>query len=159
MPDHRFIQAGSDSIYDNEVVQDMSQMSDYLENFLINVTLRGSKVEEPITPYVGLYLSNPDDANTGMEVNGGGYKRVPATFKLPTNGSTSNSSVLEFPVATSSWGMVTHVGILSGDNVPTGEGGKGPGHLLYYGQVSTPKVVDAGDQIRIPTGNLTVTLQ
>lgn len=139
----------------------MSQMSDYLENYLIDVSLRGKTIdyEQRIVPYVGLYLSNPDDANTGQEVTGGGYKRQNVTFNVPVNGTTSNTSIIEFPVATGSWGMITHVGILSGDNVPTAEGGKGPGQLLYYGQVSTQKVVDAGDQIRIPAGNLTVTLQ
>jgi len=137
----------------------MSQMSDYLENLMINVTLRGTKITDSITPYVGLYLSNPNDAHTGMEVNGGGYKRVHATFAPPVNGSTSNDVVLEFPVATNSWGTITHVAILTADGIPMGSGGTGPGQLLYYGQVSMPKIVDAGDQIRIPAGNLVVVLQ
>lgn len=128
----------------------MSQMSDYLENFLVNLTLRGATLSNPITPYVGLYRSNPGEGNSGQEVTGGAYARQSIVFGAPDNGSSSNLYTVEFPVATASWGTVTYVGILDAESA---------GHLLYYGQVGTQKVVDAGDQVRIPAGNLVVALQ
>lgn len=128
----------------------MSQMSDYLENLLINLTLRGATLTSAITPYVGLYRSNPQDGNVGEEVSGNGYVRKSVAFTVPSDGSSSNVHSIEFPVATGSWGTVAYVGILDAESA---------GHLLYHGQVGTPKSVGAGDQVRIPSGNLTVTLQ
>ena len=49
----------------------MSEMSNYLENGLLNAVLRATSYTSPTTVYVGLYTSNPDEGNTGTEVSGG----------------------------------------------------------------------------------------
>jgi len=64
----------------------MAEISDYLENALINGTLRGTTYPAPASVYVGLYTSDPTDANTGTEVSGGSYARVVATFAAPADG-------------------------------------------------------------------------
>ena len=64
----------------------MAEMSNYLENALINATLRNTSYTSPTTVYMGLYTSDPTDANTGTEVSGGSYTRMAVTMGAPSNG-------------------------------------------------------------------------
>lgn len=127
----------------------MAEMSNYLENALINATLRNTSYTSPTTVYVALYTSDPTDADTGTEVSGGSYARVAVTFGAPSNGVSTNSANVEFPTCTSSWGTITHIGIM--DALTTG-------NLLYHTALTTSKVIDVDDIFRITTGNLSVTL-
>lgn len=123
-------------------------MSNYLENALINVTLRNTSFTA-VSPYVGLFTSDPTDAGSGTEVSGGSYSRTAVTFGAPSNGVTTNSADVIFPTATASWGTVTHIGIY---DAATG------GNLLYHTPLDISKTIDTGDIFRINTGNLSVTL-
>ena len=127
----------------------MAEMSNFLENALINATLRNTSYTSPTTTYLALYTSDPTDADTGTEVSGGSYARQAITFSSPSNGVTSNSGAIEFPTATGSWGTVAYVGIR--DAVTSG-------NLLYHTALDASKVIDSGDIFRISSGNLTVTL-
>jgi hypothetical protein len=127
----------------------MAEMSNFLENALINATLRNTSYTSPTTTYLALYTSDPTDADTGTEVSGGSYARQAITFSSPSNGVTSNSGAIEFPTATGSWGTVAYVGIR--DAVTSG-------NLLYHTALDASKVIDTGDIFRISSGNLTVTL-
>lgn len=124
-------------------------MSNYLENALINATLRNTTFTSPSTVYVGLYTSDPTDANTGTEVTGGSYARQEATFGAPSNGASTISAAIEFPQATGSWGTVAYFGIL---DASTG------GNLLYHGALTASKTIDTGDVFKFATSALTVTL-
>jgi hypothetical protein len=101
----------------------MAEMSNYLENALINGTLRATTYTAPTTIYVGLYTSDPTDANTGTEVSGGSYARTSVTFGVPSNGASLNSSAVEFPQATADWGTVGWIGLLDAST---------SGNLLCY---------------------------
>ena len=127
----------------------MAEMSNFLENALINATLRNTSYTSPTTTYLALYTSDPTDADTGTEVTGGSYARQAITFSSPSNGVTSNSAAIEFPTATASWGTIGYVGIR--DAVTSG-------NLLYHTALDASKVIDSGDIFRISSGNLTVTL-
>lgn len=128
----------------------MSQMSDYLENALINATLRGTTFNAPATVYVALYTSNPTDTDTGTEVTGGAYARQPVTFGAPSNGVSTNTNNVTFPQATANWGNVTHIGYR---DALTG------GNLLYYAPLSTARNILSGDTLSLLSGQLSVTLQ
>jgi hypothetical protein len=127
----------------------MSEMSNYLENALINVTLRATSYTAPTTVYVSLWTSDPTDAGSGTEVSGGSYARTAVTFAAPSNGVTTNSADVTFPTATASWGVVGWIGI--NDALTTG-------NLLYHSPLDTSKTIDSGDIFKISTGNLSVTL-
>lgn len=127
----------------------MAEMSNYLENALINATLRNTSYTSPTTTYLALYTSDPTDADTGTEISGGSYARQAITFGAPSNGVTTNSAAIEFPTATGSWGTITHVGIR---DASTG------GNLLYHTPLDASKAINSGDIFRISTGNLSVTL-
>jgi len=124
-------------------------MSNYLENALINATLRNTSYTTPSTVYVGLYTTDPTDANTGTEVTGGSYARKAATFGAPSNGVSTISSAIEFDQATASWGTVAYFGILDAST---------SGNLLYHGALTASKTIDTGDVFKFATSALTVTL-
>ena len=127
----------------------MAEMSNYLENALINVTLRATSYTAPTTVYVGLYTTDPTDANTGTEVSGGSYARKSATFGAPSNGVSTTTADITFDQATASWGTIAYIGIL--DALTTG-------NLLYHTPLDTSKVIDTGDIFKIASASLTVTL-
>lgn len=124
-------------------------MSNYLENALINATLRNTSYTSPATVYVGLFTSDPTDAGSGTEVSGGSYARKAATFGSPSNGASSISSAIEFDQATGSWGTVTHFGIYDAST---------SGNLLYHGALTVSKTIDTGDVFKFASGALSVTL-
>jgi hypothetical protein len=127
----------------------MSEMSNYLEDALINVTLRATAYTAPATVYVSLWTSDPTDAGSGTEVSGGSYARTAVTFAAPSNGVTTNDADVTFPTATASWGVVGWIGI---NDAATS------GNLLYHSPLDTSKTIDSGDIFKISTGNLSVTL-
>jgi hypothetical protein len=127
----------------------MAEMSNYLENALINATLRNTSYTSPATVYVGLYTSDPTDANTGTEVSGGSYARTAVTFGSPSNGTSTNSAAVEFPQATGSWGTVAYIGILDAST---------SGNLLYHTALNVSKTIASGDIFKIAIGSLSVNL-
>lgn len=127
----------------------MAEMSNYLENALINATLRNTSYTSPATVYIGLYTSDPTDANTGTEVSGGSYTRTAVTMGAPSNGVSTNTAAVEFPQASSSWGTVGWIGILDASS---------SGNLLYHTALDTSKTISSGDIFKIAIGGLSVTL-
>jgi hypothetical protein len=127
----------------------MAEMSNFLENALINATLRNTTYTSVATVYVSLWTSDPTDAGSGTEVSGGSYARTAVTFAAPSNGVTTNSADVTFPTATGSWGVVGWIGI---NDAATS------GNLLYHSPLDTSKTIDSGDIFKISTGNLSVTL-
>ena len=127
----------------------MAEMSNFLENALINATLRATTYTSPATVYVSLWTTDPTDAGSGTEVSGGSYARTSVTFGAPSNGVTTNSAAVEFPQATASWGTVAYFGI---NDASTG------GNLLYHSPVTTSKTIDTGDIFKFASGSISVTL-
>jgi hypothetical protein len=127
----------------------MAEMSNYLENALINATLRNTSYTSPSTVYIGLYTSDPTDANTGTEVSGGSYTRTAVTMGAPSNGVSTNTAAVEFPQASGSWGTVGWIGILDASS---------SGNLLYHTALDTSKTISSGDIFKIAIGGLSVTL-
>ena len=126
-------------------------MSNFLENALINATLRNTTYTSPATVYVSLWTSNPGDDASGTEVStsGTGYARTAVTMGAPSNGVSLNTAAVEFAQATASYGTVGWIGI--NDAVTAG-------NLLYHSPLTTSKVIDTGDIFKIAIGSLSVTL-
>ncbi len=127
----------------------MAEMSNFLENALINATLRNTTYTSVATVYVSLWTSDPTDAGSGTEVSGGSYARTAVTFGAPSNGASTNSADVTFPTATASWGTVGWIGINDAQT---------SGNLLYHTALDTAKAIDSGDIFKIASGNLSVTL-
>lgn len=127
----------------------MAEMSNYLENALINATLRATTFTSPATVYVSLHTADPTDAGSGTEVSGGSYARQSATFASPSNGASATNADITFPQATGNWGTVTHIGIWDAST---------SGNLYYHTALDASKAIDTGDIFKIASGSLTVTL-
>ena len=124
-------------------------MSNFLEDALINATLRNTTYTSVATVYVSLWTSDPTDAGSGTEVSGGSYARTAVTFGAPSNGTSLNNADVVFPTATASWGTVGWIGI--NDALTSG-------NLLYHTALDLAKTIDSGDIFKIETGNLSVQL-
>ena len=127
----------------------MAAMSNYLEDALINATLRNTTYTSPATVYVGLFTSDPTDAGTGTECTGASYARKSMAFGAPSNGASTNSAAVEFDQATGAWGTITHFGIL--DALTSG-------NLLYHGALTSSKVIEDGDVFKFASAAVSVTL-
>lgn len=128
-------------------------MSNYMEEKIINAILRATSYTSPGSVYLALYQTDPTDADSGTEVSGGGYARQLIAFNAPTqvNGKATavNSAEIRFPVATGSWGTVTHVGIRDASVA---------GNLLFYGPLNTSKSISIDDQLVFAAGDIKITL-
>jgi hypothetical protein len=127
----------------------MAEISNYLENALINGTLRATTFTAPAAVYVSLHTADPTDAGTGTEVSGGSYVRQAATFGAPSNGASTTTADITYPTATASYGTVGWIGIWDAST---------SGNLLYHTPLNLQKTIETGDIFKITSGNLTVTL-
>jgi hypothetical protein len=122
-------------------------LSNYLENKLIDHFLGTTTFTKPSAVYVALFTVAPNDAGGGTEVTGGSYARQTAAFTAAASGATSNSGNIDFvnmPAATT-----VAIGIY--DALTSG-------NLLLWGTLTANKTTDAGDTLRIATGDLDISI-
>ncbi len=122
--------------------------TDSFENSVLNYIFNGTAL--PTGSFeVGLFTTAPTDSSAGTEVptSGTGYVRQSTgTWTTATSGQVSNSSDINFPVATGSgWGTVVAIGIFKGSN------------LIAHADV-TPKEIATGDTVKIVAGDLDISL-
>ena len=130
----------------------MSAMSDYLEARIHNHILNAVASAAPASVYVALYTAAPSDSGGGTEVSGNNYSRAQMTAGWTVNatsGVAQNTAQVEFPVASGSWGTVTHIGIFDAAS---------GGNLLYHGALNSSIAVVADDKPVFAAGDLTITL-
>lgn len=144
-----------------------NNMSDYLENKLIDHIFRNLSFSVPATIGVALVTTAATDASTGatlVEVTGGSYARVsvaPSTANWQstngttsgassgTGGSTNNAAAITFTTATADWGTVVGVAICDGTTTAAG-------NVLFYGTLTANKVVSNGDTFQFAANQLVV---
>lgn len=126
----------------------MAEMSNYLENALINATLRATTFTSPAAVYVSLHTADPTDTGAN-EITASGYIRKAASFGAPSDGVSTTNADITFDQANTAWGTITHVGIWDSDT---------SGNLYYHTALDAAKTIDTGDIFKIASGNLTVTL-
>jgi hypothetical protein len=103
--------------------------------------------------WIGLWtaaLDDTSDGNTAGEVSGGAYARqsIPAgKWGAAAAGQIVLGSTVSFPIATASWGTVTHIGLF---DASTG------GNLLYWGALSESEQVQTGDVMKFAANTLVV---
>lgn len=127
----------------------MAELSNYLENKLLDHVLRNTSYTSPTTVYVGLYTSDPGDDNSGTEVSGGSYARQILSVTTASGGIVTSSADVTFPQATGSWGTISHIGLLDALS---------SGNLLMHTPLTTSRLIESGDVLKISTGNLTAQL-
>ena len=126
----------------------MSELSNYLENKLLDHFLKVASFTVPSALYLALYTSAPTDAGGGTEVSGGGYARQPVTFGAASSGTSLNAGLIEWP--NTSWsGTVVAVGLLDAIS---------GGNLLCYTPISPSLSVSSAQPILANIGAISVGL-
>ena len=132
----------------------MAQASNYLEDGVLNYFFRNQSVAQPTAVYLALYINDPTDADTGTEVSGGAYTRKQVAFGAPAQvgekAVISNNAKVEFDIATTDWGLVSHWAIRT---AATG------GNQLCHGAFSRVENVQQGNRFTIEIGNLQVSME
>ena len=126
----------------------MSALSDYLENEILDHILGTGAYTMPTNVYVGLSTGSFADDNSGTELSGSGYTRKVASFGAASSGTASNDAAIEFPAATGSWGTVSHFGIFDASS---------SGNLLIHGALTSSKVIESGDILKVAVGDMDIT--
>ena len=122
--------------------------SNTYETIVLKWTFTTDAATRPTAWYIGLFTTDPGEASGGTEISGGAYVRKAATFSV-TGDTATNTAAIEFDVATASWGTITHIAVF---DASTG------GNQIAYAALTTSKTIDTGDVLRIPAGDLDITL-
>jgi hypothetical protein len=140
----------------------MSEMSDFLEDRLINVMFRTQVAWKPTDIYLLLATATILDADTGTvgitEPVGNAYARKDTGGPLDaewdatsgSDGLTANTNVQTFATASGgNWGTITDMAIC---------GAVTAGDVYFFTPLTTPKAINDGDTAEFAAGAITVTL-
>jgi hypothetical protein len=123
----------------------MSAMSNYLENALINATLRNTSYTSPAAVYVALF-STYTEGGTVTEISGSGYSRQSAAWDAPADGVSVNTADVTF-TATADY-TAAACGIYDASTA---------GNLLFAANIPS-FTVTASESLVFEAGSLAVTL-
>lgn len=123
-------------------------LSNYAENKVLDHVLGTTSYTMPST-YLALFTVAPTDSTAGTEATGGSYARqsLSGLFTSASGGASSNNANIDFagmPACT-----IVAIGIMDNSS---------GGNLLVHGTLTANKVLDAGDTLRIATGDLDITI-
>lgn len=140
----------------------MSNLSDYLENKLVDHLFRSISFAAPSTLYLALFTANPTDSTAGTECAGTGYARIavaPGTTNWAntqasgtsassgTTGTTSNLLTITFSAsAGAGWGTITGFALCDASSA---------GNELWYGALTVNKLINTGDVVDFQPGAIT----
>lgn len=131
----------------------MGSFSNYTENMTLEHIVGKTTFARP-TAYVALSTVNPGEDGSGMAEPPGGYNygrvvTLGSSWSIASGGTLSNAVEMVFPIASGSWGTITHFALF--DNSVGG-------NMLGYGTLIQAKLVDNGDTIRFAIGDFIITL-
>lgn len=128
----------------------MAEMSNYLEDNLLDHVLRGdtggTSFPQPTTVYLAFHTNNPTDAGGGAEVSGGSYARQLLSFGAAASGTSTNTTTatyINMPTAS-----VTHAALWDASS---------GGNLLFHTPITTISF-NSGDEATVAVGAITVSL-
>jgi len=124
-------------------------LSDTYETNVLNYLFTASAATRPTAWYVGLQTSSNTDDTPGAEISGGAYARQSVALSVTGNLAT-NSGVLAWPTATSEWGDITSVAVYDAAT---------SGNQIAHADLTVVKNVGVGDNFRIMSGQLDITLE
>lgn len=129
----------------------MSALSDYLENKIMDHFTGKTTFASP-SIYSALFSTSPTDSASGEEVGTGAYARIlSASWDTSASGATENSSAITFPQATASYNVVA-VALMDGSTVGCAT------NILWYGRLTTSRLVNQNDTFEIAASSLDLTI-
>jgi hypothetical protein len=135
----------------------MAGLSDYLEQNLLNATLRGTTFTAPTVASLrlALFTADPTDAGNINEVSTGTWytRQLTGSWTSPSaSGSanvSSNVASITFPAVTVAAATVTHIGIFDA---------AAAGNMLYSAPLTSAKTLQVGDVLSFAPGTIVVSL-
>lgn len=115
-------------------------------NKIIDKILRNTDFVHPTSVYVSLHEGDPGQTGAN-EVSGGGYNRKLISFSAAVAKTSANAADIEFPDMPTS--TITHIGLWSAASA---------GNFWWGGSLTVSKALTTGDTLKIPAGDLDVTL-
>lgn len=137
------------------------QFSVWMANRILNKAFRNEDFVIASSYWIGLFKATDgtalraDVVASASEVTASGYARLEVrgatllSFIQSTDALTQVSGLLAWPGASAPWGTVTFGAVMDAAT---------DGHVVVFGALTSPKVVDSGDTFKIPAGLLTVAL-
>jgi hypothetical protein len=130
-------------------------MSDNLSNFLENKLLEHSTGRTPYTApshvYLGLYTVAPTDSAAGTEATGGNYARVQLAFGAASEGTIATNAAAAFGSTGFTVALGTILAMAISDS-PT------VGNILWYALLSPSFTLGVGDTFTVQSGGITLAL-
>lgn len=125
--------------------------TDFAEDLVLKWLLTTGTATRPTQWHLGLFTTATGETGGGTEVSGNAYTRKAVTFAVSGTSPTkaANSATVEFDTATGSWGTITHVGLFDAAS---------GGNMLVHAELTTPRTIASGDILRVPVGDLEITL-
>jgi hypothetical protein len=122
-------------------------MSNYLENKLLDATLRNTSYTSPATVYMALYSTVNTATTAGTELSGNGYSRQAITFgTAAASGSISSTANVSFTASGGNWSAAVSSAIVDASS---------GGNVLYYYNGPARTVLD-GETLTFESGDITV---
>lgn len=131
----------------------MSATADYLEKKILDHIFGKATFTAPANIHIAASTADPgEDGSTIAEPSGNNYSRVstsPSDWNSATlgAGTLTNANAINFPVASGSWGTITHIALFDASS---------GGNLLYKGSISPTKAIGNTDQLVFAAGAVTV---
>jgi hypothetical protein len=141
----------------------MAGFSQALAQSIFDATLAASRSSLSAKPgvWMSLHTAAPNDASGGNEATYTGYARVNIASLMTSSvvGTApeqtvraTNTGDINFPASTGATQTVTHWAIWSDQTLGTSA------YLMYSGELSSSRAVQAGDVVVIPAGQLQIDL-
>lgn len=134
----------------------MSAASNYLENKVLDHTLRNTAFTQPSALYLAVFKNTSGSAATNLEagtltdeISGNNYVRKTIAFNAASGGTSASTATVTFDAATGDWGTVTHIAIMDAET---------SGNVLYWGALTTSKLIESGDTLQFVANNITISL-
>lgn len=131
----------------------MGSLGNSWENYVLDHVLKNSALTVPDDLFIALLTGDPGEDASGMsnELSGGAYVRQTcATWDAAVARATENTNEILFVQATANLGTVTHYAILSTLT------NTGVNYMIAYGEFTTSKRIQSGDQGRILVGEMDI---
>ena len=123
-------------------------LTNYLENALLNATVRNTTYTSPATVYLALYNVAPTASTAGTELSGSGYSRQAITFNAPSGGSVTSNVTVTFGPATGNWSTINATAVVDAST---------SGNIMYFTTTASQNIL-SGSSLVIGSGNVSITL-
>jgi hypothetical protein len=125
-------------------------MTTYLENALLNATLKGTTYTSPANVYMALFSTTNTQGTPGTELTGNGYSRPSVPFATSAAlGIIQNTGNATFTATGNTWSTAVSAAIMDASS---------SGNMLYFNNSMPAQTVQAGQTLTYQTGQVTITI-